>query len=133
MSNGFLSGVGSALRVSGGSISSDDGAASVEGSETSRDQREKTKYQAKKANPCLLVGSNGHCVGGVRRTSLLYKIVCAQAMLLSGFLASFAFYKAFPPGKRVNRAWAALAAAGVIPGVLSLVAGITGKVWLFGI
>jgi hypothetical protein len=109
------------------------GISSVVRGKASRHQREEAEDQPKYGNPCLLVGRNGHCVGGVRRTSLMYKIVCAQAMLLFGFSASFALYRAFPQGKRVNRAWAALAAAWVVLGVLFLVSGITGKLWLFGI
>jgi hypothetical protein len=54
-------------------------------------------------------------------------------MLLSGFGAGFALFKAFPPGEESKVAWAAVAAAGIVSGIFFLIAGITGNVWLFGI
>lgn len=91
------------------------------------------KGNAPGGNPCLLIGEDGDCVGGVRRTSPLYQIVCLQAVLLFGLLAGFGVVRAFPVSQIFNRRWAAISAASMILGGLFLVAGITGKVWLFGI
>jgi hypothetical protein len=41
-------------------------------------------------------------------------------MLLSGFGAGFALFKAFPPGEESKVAWAAVAAAGIVSGLTGM-------------
>lgn len=84
-------------------------------------------------NNCLLVSEDRRCFGGVRRTSLLYKIISLQAVFFFGFFTAYSAFRAFPPWKRVNSFWLAVVPASAIIGCLSLVASVTGKIWLFGI
>lgn len=95
--------------------------------------RDKAKERSPSGNPCLLVGEDGHCVGGVRRTSLLYQIVCSQAVLLFGLLAGYSATRAFPAPKVRDLRWQAIGTASAVIGLLFLVGGISGKLWLFGI
>ncbi|HCW60102.1 MAG: hypothetical protein CMN59_01300 [Sphingobium sp.] len=81
----------------------------------------------------MLVGEDGRCFGGLRRTSLLYKIISLQAVFFFGFFTAYSAFLAFPPGKRVNRLWLAVVPASAIIGCLALVASVTSKIWLFGI
>ena len=84
-------------------------------------------------NPCLLVGSDGACVGGARRTSRLYDAISGFAMFFFCFCASVSFCAAFPTGKPFKGRWLAVSAACLIGCGLFAVAAITGKIWLFGL
>ena len=97
------------------------------------DHSDKSKGGSPSGNSCLLVGGDRRCVGGVRRTSLLYQIICLQAVLLFGLLAGYGTTRAIPAGKQVDLRWLAISAASAIIGALFLFGGVTGKVWLFGI
>lgn len=96
--------------------------------------REKPQSHAPRSNSCLLVGEDGDCVGGVRSTSLLYQIICLEAVLLFGLLTGYSLTRAFPSfNEPVNFAWLAACTASYVTGMFFLIAGITGNVWLFGI
>ncbi len=109
------------------------GISSVDRRTNSRDHRNESKRQTQSPNNCLLVGEDGRCFGGLRRTSLLYKIISLQAVFFFGFFTAYSAFLAFPPGKRVNRLWLAVVPASAIIGCLALVASVTSKIWLFGI
>jgi hypothetical protein len=116
-----------------GLIRMDSGTSGIERRSNSGGHRDSAQGDTPSGNPCLLIGEDGHCVGGVRRTSLLYQVVCLQAVLLLGLLAGFGAFRAFPISKPFDLRWFAICAASAIAGQFFLVAGITGKVWLFGI
>lgn len=124
--NGSFSRIGTTARFVGGALSEPSGG-------DSRAHSHDTQKGAPRANPCLLVSEDGTCVGGIRRTSLLYKIVTGQAVLLFGFLAGFGATRAFPIGKAANYQWITIIAASAVASMLFLIANITGKLWLFGI
>jgi hypothetical protein len=84
-------------------------------------------------NPCLLVGSDGACVGGARRTSGLYDAISGFAMLFLGVGAGFSFALSQPDGERTDFRWLAVSGAALVGCCLFTVAAITGKVWLFGL
>ena len=109
------------------------GHAGVEGGGNGSDHSYKPKSSPPSGNPCLLVGINGRFVGGIRSTSLLYQIICLQSVLFFGFIAGLGATKAFPVRKRCDYGWLAIASASGITGLLFLVTGITGKIWLLGI
>lgn len=105
----------------------------VERSHDSGDHGHAAKPQAPSANPCLLVGVDGRCVGGIRRTSLLYQVVCLQAVLLFGFLTAFGAFRADRSLEGGKSLWLALSSASAVTFFLFLVAGVTGEIWLLGI
>lgn len=109
-------------------------AARVEGGGDGGSHSDKAQGKAPSGNPCLLVGENGHCVGGVRRTSLLYQIVASQAVLLGGLLAGYGFFRSFPVGRKFfYPRWLAIATTGMVAGCYGLIASIGGEAWLFGL
>lgn len=95
------------------------------------EQGDYPRAQSPRGNSCLLVGRDGLCVGGVRRTSSLYQLVSGFAMLLLGLLAGLTFPNAFPTGQPFKRSWLAFASACAIGSGLFAVAAITGEIWLF--
>lgn len=124
------------IRVLGGSDgfpSRIGGHSGVNGRSDRGDHRKESEEETPDGNPCLLKSEHGGCLGGVRRTSLLYQVVCFQAMLFFGLIAGISAAKAFRPGEPIDLRWAALVPAGIIAGSFFLIAGITGKVWLFGL
>lgn len=114
-------------------IGVDRSTARIERGGNGRSHRDEAQSYTPSGNPCLLKGEDGHCVGGVRRTSLLYKVVCIQAVLFLGILAGFGVYRSFPVSKPFDLRWLAISAASAVAGQIFLIASITGKVWLFGI
>jgi hypothetical protein len=78
------------------------------------------------------VGKKGRCLRGIRRTSLLYKVVSLEAVLFSGLFAGFAVTKGCPVEERPDGRWIAGAIAGVVLGPYILLAGITGELRLIG-
>jgi hypothetical protein len=107
--------------------------AGIPSSKTGGIQSETSEDRSPSGNPCLLIGRDGACVGGVRRASGLYEIVSGFSMLLLCIVASISLGLAFPIGKRPKLGWLALSATSLIGSGLFLVAAITGEVWLFGI
>lgn len=106
----------------------------IEGRSDGRAHSDEAQGKAPSSNPCLLVGENGHCVGGVRRTSLLYQIVASQAVLLGGLLAGYGFFRSFPVGRKFfYPRWFAIATTGMVVGCYGLIASIRGEAWLFGL
>jgi hypothetical protein len=73
------------------------------------------------------------CLSGIRSTSLLYQVVCLQAVLLLSLLAGYSTTRAFSVGKLVDLRWLAIVSASAVADLFFLVTGITGEVWLFGI
>jgi len=105
----------------------------IDGRTDSGEHGYEAERQPQSANDCLLVGEDGRCFGGVRRTSLLYKVISLQAVFFFGFLTAYSAFRAFPPGKGVNRRWLAIVAASAVISGLALISSVTGKIWLFGI
>jgi hypothetical protein len=95
-------------------------------------ERQEAKGKANNAKQSLKVREEGAGLSGIRRTSLLYKIVCLEAMGLSGVLAAFSITRVFPVNERPKNRWIAGAFAGVIAGFYFLFAGITGELWPIG-
>ena len=91
------------------------------------------KASAPSGNPCLLVGGDGACVGGVRLASRLYEAVSGFAMLLFGFLASLFLAMGVPTGERIKARWIAAAATCLVCAVYFLIAAISAELWVFGL
>ena len=108
----FLASLTASLALSAAIPSGIGGETRIDSSSDSGSQRQHAEGQPRQGNSCLLEGQDGHCVGGVRRTSLLYQIVCSQAILLFGVFC-FSITRAFPPGERPDCRWIAGIAAGV--------------------
>ena len=124
--DGLERSVGTAFGLEGGALREDGGAYRGE-------QRESANYAAPSGNPCLLVGGDGLCVGGARRTSRLYDAVSAFAMLLFCLCAGVSFALSQPDGEHTDFRWLAVCAACLIGMGLFLKALFTGQIWLFGL
>jgi hypothetical protein len=62
-------------------------------------ERKKSEGKPKDGEQGLKVRKEGTRLGGVRRTSLLYKIVYLEAMLFTGILAGYSVTRVFPARK----------------------------------
>ena len=114
-----LSGIGSPLGIMG----SGDGCA----------KGQEAKASTKDPENGLVLSKVDRCRGGICRTSLLYKIVCLQTVLLCALAAGYGAVKALPPREAIDNRWLAFSAAGAVIGIYVLFLGIPGKLWLPGL
>lgn len=121
-----MSSIGTTLGVDSGETGKD-------GGDNRGKHRDDHKWYAPSGNPCLLVGSDGACVSGIRRTSRLYDAVCLLSALLLGIFAGISSALTFPVGKVPDYRWLAAASACAIGCLLFFEGGVTGKLWLFGL
>jgi hypothetical protein len=95
--------------------------------------RDEAKRGPDGGNPCVAESEDHTCIGGLRRTSVLYQIVCIGLTLILGALAGVGIANGFPPSGNPKPVWLASGLIGMLGGGIFLIAAVDGNLWLFGL